>query len=157
MAAVGLQVGTAWHRHHWTLRIDRSFSGINKRAVASKASATGQQLPCPMPVDGFQELELLRSDGDPKSWPSSADPDIPRRQGRYVATRLDEEASTQWRRKIGGHIAKHQGLPGTRKLSGFPGSHYYESWSRIYTKGLARWLYAFRPLQWKSARQISLR
>jgi hypothetical protein len=70
-----------------------------------------------MPVLDTHELELLRSDGDPKSWPPVADLDAPGHQGGYVMTKLDEEASIQWRIKIGAHIAGHLRLPGTYHLS----------------------------------------
>ena len=53
-----------------------------------------------MPAHGAHELELLRSDGDPRSWPPVADPDTGQRD-YHVMTKLDEEASVQWRVKIG--------------------------------------------------------
>lgn len=65
-----------------------------------------------MPAHGAHELELLRSDGDPRSWPPVADPDTGQRD-YHVMTKLDEEASVQWRVKIGAHIAKYLKLPGT--------------------------------------------
>lgn len=61
-----------------------------------------------MPAPAIQEVELLRSDGDPKSWPT---PTAPGQQGFYVAANLDEEASIQWRFKIGAHVAKCLKLP----------------------------------------------
>lgn len=72
-----------------------------------------------MPAHVPHELELLRSDGDPKFWPPIADPDSPGQQGCYFMTRLDEEASIQWRTKIGAHVAKHLKLPGMCYLSSF--------------------------------------
>lgn len=60
------------------------------------------------------ELELLRSDGDPRSWPPVTTSDTPEPRGCYVTVKLDEETSVQWRVKIGVHIAKYLKLPGTR-------------------------------------------
>ena len=65
-----------------------------------------------MSVLDIHELEISRSDGDPGSWPPVADPDTPEQQDFYLMANLDEEASTQWRFKIGAHIAKYLKLPG---------------------------------------------
>ena len=55
-----------------------------------------------------QELELPWSDGDSKFWPPAAGGS----QEHYVQTVPGDDASVQWRLKLGVGIAKHLQLPG---------------------------------------------
>ena len=64
-----------------------------------------------MPRGDPIELELPWSDGDSKFWPPTTGG--PKSREYYVPTAPGDDASVQWRLKLGAGLATHLRLPGT--------------------------------------------